>query len=179
MTESVVCKYCQSLNVRKYGKYKDTQYYYCNISLLVSRCIRLFRVLYCHLSRLAGVALWKVVQDHLIVICGRDLKGAVYHAGISANGVTFLPVRYTKHRLKTATSSILRLILNHLDLRRFGAFVSQSLWTTTSNMLRNLSKASLILLLSIGKSLCRIESALVGFRIRHSYLLKNTLGYII
>lgn len=26
----VVCKYCQSTNVRKYGKYKDTQYYYCN-----------------------------------------------------------------------------------------------------------------------------------------------------
>jgi len=26
----VVCKYCQSENVRKYGKYKDTQYYYCN-----------------------------------------------------------------------------------------------------------------------------------------------------
>jgi len=24
------CKYCQSENVRKYGKYKDTQYYYCN-----------------------------------------------------------------------------------------------------------------------------------------------------
>ena len=26
----VSCKYCQSGNVRKYGKYKDTQYYYCN-----------------------------------------------------------------------------------------------------------------------------------------------------
>lgn len=26
----VVCKYCESENVRKYGKYKDTQYYYCN-----------------------------------------------------------------------------------------------------------------------------------------------------
>jgi transposase-like protein len=24
------CKYCQSEHVRKYGKYKDTQYYYCN-----------------------------------------------------------------------------------------------------------------------------------------------------
>jgi putative transposase len=24
------CKYCQSENVRKYGTYKDTQYYYCN-----------------------------------------------------------------------------------------------------------------------------------------------------
>ena len=23
------CKYCQSENVIKYGKYKDTQYYYC------------------------------------------------------------------------------------------------------------------------------------------------------
>jgi transposase-like protein len=26
----MLCKYCQSGNVRKYGKYKDTQYYYCN-----------------------------------------------------------------------------------------------------------------------------------------------------
>ena len=26
----VICKYCQSENVRKYGTYKDTQYYYCN-----------------------------------------------------------------------------------------------------------------------------------------------------
>ena len=26
----IVCKYCQSPNIRKYGKYKDTQYYYCN-----------------------------------------------------------------------------------------------------------------------------------------------------
>src|SRR4030066_391321 len=27
---NTACKYCQSSNVRKYGKYKDTQYYYCN-----------------------------------------------------------------------------------------------------------------------------------------------------
>lgn len=26
----VLCKYCQSDNVRKYGTYKETQYYYCN-----------------------------------------------------------------------------------------------------------------------------------------------------
>ena len=26
----MMCKYCQSENVRKYGKYKETQYYYCN-----------------------------------------------------------------------------------------------------------------------------------------------------
>jgi putative transposase len=26
----IVCKYCQSENVRKYGKYGETQYYYCN-----------------------------------------------------------------------------------------------------------------------------------------------------
>lgn len=26
----VVCKYCQSEHVRKYGTYKETQYYYCN-----------------------------------------------------------------------------------------------------------------------------------------------------
>jgi transposase-like protein len=26
---TVVCKYCQSENVNKYGKYKDTQLYYC------------------------------------------------------------------------------------------------------------------------------------------------------
>jgi transposase-like protein len=26
----VRCKYCQSERVRKYGKYKETQYYYCN-----------------------------------------------------------------------------------------------------------------------------------------------------
>lgn len=26
----ICCKYCQSDNVRKYGKYKETQYYYCN-----------------------------------------------------------------------------------------------------------------------------------------------------
>jgi transposase-like protein len=30
MSESLVCKYCQSDNVRKYGTYKETQYYYCN-----------------------------------------------------------------------------------------------------------------------------------------------------
>ncbi len=30
MNEQMVCKYCQSENVIKYGKYKDTQYYYCN-----------------------------------------------------------------------------------------------------------------------------------------------------
>ena len=24
------CKYCESENVRKYGTYKETQYYYCN-----------------------------------------------------------------------------------------------------------------------------------------------------
>ena len=30
MSGDVVCKYCHSENVRKYGKYKDTQYYYCN-----------------------------------------------------------------------------------------------------------------------------------------------------
>lgn len=29
-SNEVVCKYCQSKNVRKYGKYKDTQLYYCN-----------------------------------------------------------------------------------------------------------------------------------------------------
>ena len=28
--ESIVCKYCQSTNIRKYGHYGDTQYYYCN-----------------------------------------------------------------------------------------------------------------------------------------------------
>jgi len=28
-TEILTCKYCQSENVIKYGKYKDTQYYYC------------------------------------------------------------------------------------------------------------------------------------------------------
>lgn len=27
---NVTCKYCHSENVRKYGKYKETQYYYCN-----------------------------------------------------------------------------------------------------------------------------------------------------
>lgn len=27
----VVCKYCQSQNVRKFGKYKDTQLYFCNV----------------------------------------------------------------------------------------------------------------------------------------------------
>ena len=27
---TICCKYCQSESVRKYGKYKDTQYYYCN-----------------------------------------------------------------------------------------------------------------------------------------------------
>lgn len=26
----MICKYCKSESVRKYGKYKDTQYYYCN-----------------------------------------------------------------------------------------------------------------------------------------------------
>lgn len=26
----MICKYCQSEKVRRYGKYKDTQYYYCN-----------------------------------------------------------------------------------------------------------------------------------------------------
>ena len=30
MESSVICKYCQSERIRKYGKYKDTQYYYCN-----------------------------------------------------------------------------------------------------------------------------------------------------
>ncbi len=29
-TMMMTCKYCQSDNIRKYGKYKDTQYYYCN-----------------------------------------------------------------------------------------------------------------------------------------------------
>ena len=29
-SEVTVCKYCQSENVRKFGKYKDTQLYYCN-----------------------------------------------------------------------------------------------------------------------------------------------------
>jgi hypothetical protein len=89
----IICKYCQSENVRKYGKYKDTQYYYCNICkrkfsnpeaipkilFFAFRCKRLFRVLhylsglavgegrwemigrragmlYCRLSKLAGVA---------------------------------------------------------------------------------------------------------------------------
>jgi len=28
--DKLLCKYCQSENIRKYGKYKDTQYYYCN-----------------------------------------------------------------------------------------------------------------------------------------------------
>jgi putative transposase len=31
MSNDVVCKYCQSSNVRKYGHYGDTQYYYCNV----------------------------------------------------------------------------------------------------------------------------------------------------
>lgn len=26
----MICKYCQSENIRKYGTYKETQYYYCN-----------------------------------------------------------------------------------------------------------------------------------------------------
>ncbi len=26
----ILCKYCQSKRVRKYGTYKETQYYYCN-----------------------------------------------------------------------------------------------------------------------------------------------------
>ena len=30
VTNGVLCKYCQSENVRKYGTYKETQYYYCN-----------------------------------------------------------------------------------------------------------------------------------------------------
>ena len=30
MSENTFCKYCQSKRVRKYGKYKDTQYYWCN-----------------------------------------------------------------------------------------------------------------------------------------------------
>jgi putative transposase len=30
MGEDIICKYCQSDNVRKYGKYGDTQLYYCN-----------------------------------------------------------------------------------------------------------------------------------------------------
>jgi len=30
MNENIICKYCQSTNIRKYGKYKDTQYYWCN-----------------------------------------------------------------------------------------------------------------------------------------------------
>ena len=29
MASDMICKYCQSENVIKYGKYKDTQYYYC------------------------------------------------------------------------------------------------------------------------------------------------------
>lgn len=29
MNDEIICKYCQSKNVIKYGKYKDTQYYYC------------------------------------------------------------------------------------------------------------------------------------------------------
>ena len=28
---TIICKYCQSKNVRKYGKYGNTQYYYCNV----------------------------------------------------------------------------------------------------------------------------------------------------
>jgi len=31
MIEGIVCKHCQSGNVRKYGKYKGIQYYYCNV----------------------------------------------------------------------------------------------------------------------------------------------------
>ena len=27
--ENVICKYCRSENVIKFGKYKDNQYYYC------------------------------------------------------------------------------------------------------------------------------------------------------
>ncbi len=27
----IICKYCQSTNTRKFGWYKDTQYYYCNV----------------------------------------------------------------------------------------------------------------------------------------------------
>ena len=30
MISDIVCKYCQSDNIRKYGTYKDTQYYFCN-----------------------------------------------------------------------------------------------------------------------------------------------------